>query len=100
QEATIADLQQRMERGEETARSLTQKYLARIDAIDRQGPMLHSVIELNPDALSIADTLDGERREGRVRGRLHGISILIKDNIATGDRMLTTAGSFALAGAP
>ena len=99
EEATIAGLQQRMERGEETARSLTQKYLARIDAVDRQGPMLHSVIELNPDALTIADTLDGERRSGRVRGPLHGIPILIKDNIATGDRMLTTAGSLALANA-
>jgi len=100
QEATIADLQQRMVRGDDTARSLTQKYLARIDAIDRQGPMLHSVIELNPDALTIADTLDAERRSGRVRGPLHGIPILIKDNIATGDRMLTTAGSLALANAP
>src|SRR4051812_27890615 len=100
QEVTIAGLQQRMERSEETARSLTQKYLARIDAVDRQGPMLHSIIELNPDALSIADTLDAERRNGRGRGPLHGIPILIKDNIATGDRMLTTAGSLALATAP
>jgi amidase len=100
QEATIADLQQRMVRGDDTARSLTQKYLARIDAIDRQGPTLHSVIELNPDALTMADTLDAERRGGRVRGPLHGIPILIKDNIATGDRMLTTAGSLALAHAP
>jgi amidase len=100
QEATITDLQQRMARGDETARSLTQKYLARIDAVDRQGPMLHSVIELNPEALAIADTLDAERRAGRVRGPLHGIPILIKDNIATGDRMLTTAGSLALANAP
>ncbi|HEY7172150.1 MAG TPA: amidase [Vicinamibacterales bacterium] len=100
QEATIAELQQRMARGDETARSLTQKYLARIDAVDRQGPMLHSIIELNPDALTIADTLDAERRAGRTRGPLHGIPILIKDNIATGDRMLTTAGSLALANAP
>jgi amidase len=100
QEATIADLQQRMARGADTARSLAQKYLARIDAIDRQGPMLHSVIELNPDALAIAESLDAERQAGRVRGPLHGIPILIKDNIATGDRMLTTAGSLALANAP
>src|SRR5262245_36233345 len=100
QEATIVDLQQRMTRGDDTARSLTEKYLARIDAIDRQGPMLHSVIELNPDALAIADTLDAERQAGRLRGPLHGIPILIKDNIATGDRMLTTAGSLALANAP
>jgi len=100
QEATIADLQQRMVRGDETARSLTEKYLARVDAIDRQGPSLHSIIELNPDALAIADTLDAERRAGQVRGPLHGIPILIKDNIATGDRMLTTAGSLALANAP
>ncbi len=98
EEATIATLQQRMQRGQETARSLAEQYLARIDAIDRNGPSLHSVIETNPDALDIADRLDAERRGGRVRGPLHGIPVLIKDNIATADRMMTTAGSLALAG--
>ena len=100
EEATIADLQRRMEAGQDTARSLVEKYLARIEAIDRRGPELRSVLEINPDAGAIADGLDGERRSGRVRGPLHGIPILIKDNIATGDRMMTTAGSLALAGAP
>jgi amidase len=100
EEATIADLQRRMETGQDTARSLVDKYLGRIEAIDRRGPELRSVIEINPDAATIADGLDAERRSGRVRGPMHGIPILIKDNIATGDRMLTTAGSLALAGAP
>jgi amidase len=98
QEATIADLQRRMEAGQDTARSLVEKYLARIEAIDRQGPALHSVIEINPDALAIADRLDAERKSNGPRGPLHGIPILIKDNIATADRMTTTAGSLALTG--
>jgi amidase len=98
EEATIADLQQRMQSGRETARSLTEQYVARIDAIDRGGPGLHSVIELNPDALAIADRLDAERSSRGPRGALHGIPILLKDNIATADRMMTTAGSLALAG--
>src|SRR4051812_46400300 len=85
EEASIADLQQRMARGQETARSLVQKYTARIEAIDRQGPTMRSVIELNPDALAIADRLDAERKEKGARGPLHGIPILIKDNIATAD---------------
>ena len=97
-ELTIADLQQRMEGGRATARSIAEQYLARIEAIDRGGPALHSVIELNPDALAIASRLDDERRSGRVRGPLHGIPVLLKDNIATADRMMTTAGSLALAG--
>ena len=97
-EATVADLQRRMETGQDTARSLVEKYLARIDAIDRGGPALHSVIETNPDALAIAAQLDTERRTKGPRGPLHGIPILIKDNIATTDRMMTTAGSLALAG--
>src|SRR5215510_5342757 len=100
EEATIADLQQRMSAGHETSRSLVDKYLARIDEIDRRGPELRSVLEINPDARSIADAMDAERRAGRVRGPLHGIPILLKDNISTADRMLTTAGSLALAGAP
>jgi amidase len=98
EEATIADLQQRMQSGRETARSLVEKYLARIEALDRRGPALHSVIETNPDALSLADQLDAERRTRGPRGPLHGIPILIKDNIATADRMHTTAGSAALEG--
>src|SRR5262252_5988537 len=98
EEATIADLQQRMQSGRETSRSIVEQYIARIDAVDRRGPALRSVLELNPDALAIADRLDAERRSGRTRGPLHGIPILIKDNIATADRMMTTAGSLALAG--
>ncbi|HEY3204899.1 MAG TPA: amidase [Thermoanaerobaculia bacterium] len=98
-EATVADLQKRMASGEASARSIAEKYLARIDAMDRRGPTLHSVLEINPDALSIADSLDAERRAGRLRGPLHGIPILIKDNISTADRMNTTAGSLALVGA-
>ncbi|HEX7086022.1 MAG TPA: amidase family protein, partial [Vicinamibacterales bacterium] len=97
-ELTIADLQERMTRGQESARSIVEKYLARIDAVDRGGPALRSVIEVNPDALAIADRLDAERREGRVRGPLHGIPVVVKDNIDTADRMTTTAGSLALEG--
>src|ERR1051325_8510662 len=98
EEATVRNLQERMSSGRDTARSLAEKYLARIEAIDRNGPALRSVIEINPEALEIADRLDGERRAGRVRGPLHGIPVLLKDNIATADRMMTTAGSLALAG--
>ena len=97
-EATLADLQSAMASGRMTAHSVTQQYLDRIHALDRTGPALRSVIEINPDALSIADTLDRERKAGRVRGPLHGIPILVKDNINTADRMTTTAGSYALAG--
>src|SRR3954468_8199576 len=99
EETTIAALQQRMQSGQETSRSIVDKYLARIEALDRSGPALHSVLEVNPDARTIADQLDAERKSGRTRGPLHGIPILIKDNIATADRMMTTAGSLALAGA-
>lgn len=100
QEATVADLQRRLTAGQDTSRTLVDRYLARIEAIDRGGPELHSVLELNPDARAIADALDAERKAGRVRGPLHGIPVLIKDNIATHDRMMTTAGSLALAGSP
>ncbi len=96
--ATIEDLQRRQAAGEVSARELTAAYLERIAAIDRAGPKLNAVIELNPDALEIAAQLDAERKAGRVRGPLHGIPILIKDNIATADRMETTAGSLALVG--
>ena len=98
EEQTIADLQQRLTSGRETSRSLAEKYLARIEAIDRNGPTLRSVIEVNPDALVEADRLDAERTVNKVRGPLHGIPVLLKDNIATADRMQTTAGSLALAG--
>ncbi len=81
-------------------RRLAEMHLERIDAIDRVGPSLRSVIEINPDWEEIADRLDGERRDGRERGPLHGLPVLVKDNIDTGDRMLTTAGSLALSAAP
>jgi amidase len=97
-EATVADLQAAMSSGKETARSLAEKYLARIDAVDKNGPAVNSVIEVNPDAVSIADDLDKERRAQKPRGPLHGIPVLIKDNIETSDRMQTTAGSLALVG--
>jgi amidase len=97
-EIAIADLQAGMASGKFTARSITEKYLARIEEIDKQGPTLNSVIEINPDALAIADALDKERREQHVRGPIHGIPLLIKDNIDTADRMQTTAGSLALLG--
>ncbi|HLT75114.1 MAG TPA: amidase family protein, partial [Ohtaekwangia sp.] len=97
-EATIDELQKKMEAGELTSRQITQHYLDRIREIDRGGPMLNSVIEINPDALAIAEERDHERKENKVRGPLHGIPVLIKDNIDTGDKMMTTAGSLALEG--
>jgi len=97
-EVTIASLQEWMGSGRYTARRLAELYLARIDELDRDGPALRSVIETNPDALALAESLDRERRSGRVRGPLHGVPVLIKDNIATADRMETTAGSLALVG--
>ncbi len=100
EEATIADLQAGMKSGKYTSVRLCQLYLARIQAMDKTGPNLHAVIETNPDALSVAAQLDAERKAGKLRGPLHGIPVLIKDNIATGDKMLTTAGSMALATGP
>jgi len=97
-EATIEGLQGEMQAGRLTAHELTAAYLQRIAEIDRAGPGLHAVIEINPDALAIADQLDAERRAGHVCGPLHGIPVLIKDNIDTADRMQTTAGSLALVG--
>jgi amidase len=97
-EVTIADLQAGMSSGKFTARSLVEKYLARIEEIDRRSPGVNSVIEVNPDALAIADSLDKERKEKSARSPLHGIPVLIKDNIDTADRMQTTAGSLALLG--
>jgi len=98
-EIGIADLQAGIKAGKHTSRSLVEKYLARIEAIDRKGPTLRSVIEINPDALALAEALDKEHKEKGPRGPLHGIPVLIKDNIATADRMATTAGSLALVGA-
>ena len=100
EEASVTQLQEAMAGGRYTSRRLVELYTERINAIDRRGPTLRSVIELNPDALSIADALDAERKSGRVRGPLHGIPVLIKDNVDTGDRMMTTAGSLALEGTP
>src|SRR6266568_3108477 len=95
EEATIAQLQESMRSGARTSRSICAAYLTRIAELD---PKLHAVLETNPDALVVADRLDGERKAGHVRGPLHGIPVLVKDNIATVDRMMTTAGSLALAG--
>jgi amidase len=97
-EASLSDLQQQMQAGKYSSRSLVEKYLHRIKEIDRDGPSINSVIEINPDAESIANSLDKERKERGARGPLHGIPILIKDNIDTNDRMQTTAGSLALVG--
>jgi len=97
-EMTILELQEKMDSGEWTARRLVESYLERIRRLDQHGPAIHAIIELNPDALSIAEALDVERKAGRSRGPLHGIPILIKDNIDTHDRMQTTSGSLALEG--
>jgi amidase len=98
-EITVAQLQEAMSSGRHTARSVAELYLARIDEIDRRGPAVNSVLETNPDALAIADALDRERKDKGVRGPMHGIPVLIKDNIDTADRMKTSAGSLALADA-
>ena len=95
-EMTIVELQQAMVRGTLTARTLTERYLQRIQAIDRHGPALNAIIELNPDALGVAEDLDRERKQRGARGLLHGIPVVIKDNLDTADRMHTTAGSLAL----
>ncbi|HUP27236.1 MAG TPA: amidase [Chloroflexia bacterium] len=97
---TISEMQQKMAAGELSARALTEAYLQRIAEIDHSGPNLRSVIEVNPDALEIAEAMDDERQASGPRGPMHGISVLLKDNIDTADKMLTTAGSFALAGEP
>jgi amidase len=99
EEGNAVALARAMSEGRLSAERLVRDCLARIDAVDRHGPRLRSVIELNPDAVAIAKALDGERKAGRVRGPLHGLPVLVKDNIATGDRMSTSAGSLALDGA-
>ena len=98
EEATIAHLQQRMTSGQDTARSLVEKYLSRIETLDKRGPSLNQVLEINPEVLDIADKLDAERKARGDRGPLHGIPVLLKDNVGTADRMTTTAGSLALEG--
>ena len=98
-EITISELQEGMKSGRFTARSLVGKYSARIAEIDKGGPAVNSVIEMNPDAPAIAEALDQERKTKGPRGPLHGVPVLIKDNIATADKMMTTAGSLALVGA-
>jgi amidase len=98
EEATIADLQAGMKSGKYTARALAHAYLQRIDALDKQGPRLRAVLEVNPDALATAQALDAERKAKGPRGPLHGIPVLVKDNVAMHDRMQTTAGSLALVG--
>lgn len=97
-ETTINIVQERMRKGTLTSESITKMYLKRIEEVDKKGPKLNSVIEINPDALQIAAALDKERKAGKVRGPLHGIPVLIKDNINTGDKMMTTAGALALKG--
>ena len=99
-ELSVAQLQEGMTSGQYTSRRLVEAYIRRVSEIDAAGPRLRSVIETNPDALAIADALDAERKVKGTRGPLHGIPVVIKDNIDTGDKMLTTAGSLALVGAP
>ena len=97
-ETTIADVTASMRSGDRTTRAIVSQYLSQIDQLDRQGPMLRSVIETNPEALTIAERLDRERDAGTVRSPLHGVTVLLKDNIDTADQMTTTAGSLALQG--
>jgi amidase len=99
-ELTIAQLHEKMSSGAWTSAEITQKYLDRIELINKSGPELRAVIEVNPEALAIAKQLDAERKSGKVRSSLHGIPVLIKDNIDTGDQMETTAGSLAMVGSP
>ena len=98
QDVSLQSLAERMAAGSLTSHALASAYLQRIEAVDRAGAQLNSVIELNPDALAIAQALDLERKAGRVRGPLHGVPMMVKDNIATGDRMSTTAGCWGLEG--
>ena len=99
-ELTISQLQEQMSSGKMTSEGITRKYLDRIELVNNNGPELRAVIEINPEAIAIAQKLDVERMVGKLRGSLHGIPVLIKDNIDTGDQMQTTAGSLALVGNP
>src|SRR5262249_53992686 len=99
-EATVAQLTAEMAAGKLTSEQLTREYIARIAALDQSGPGVNAVIELNPDAIAMAKSADAMRKKGTVLGPLHGIPVLLKDNIDTGDKMQTTAGSFALFGVP
>jgi amidase len=98
EEISIQELQEGMKSGKYTARGIAEQFLARIEALDKHGPSVNSVIEVNPDALSIAEVSDRERKQKGARVSLHGIPVLIKDNIDTADKMMTTAGSLALVG--
>ncbi|MCA9452623.1 MAG: hypothetical protein KC584_08350, partial [Nitrospira sp.] len=95
EEATIADLQEGMRKGTYTSRSIVEMYLKRVEEIDKRGPAIRSYLEINPDALAIADQLDQERRDEQIRGPLHGIPVLLKDSIDTADKLSTTGGSYA-----
>ncbi|MFQ5741792.1 MAG: amidase [Acidobacteriota bacterium] len=97
-EMSVSELKEAMERGRYSCRSIVERYLSRVDSLNRQGPALRALIETNPDALEIAESLDQERRSGNLRGPLHGIPVVLKDNIDTADKMTTTAGSLALQG--
>ncbi|MEP6713289.1 MAG: amidase, partial [Ferruginibacter sp.] len=97
-ETTIDELQQKMNKGQLSSESITKMYLKRIVDIDKKGPGLNAVIEINPDAIQVARSLDMERKAGKLRGPLHGIPILVKDNINTAGKMMTTAGALALIG--
>lgn len=97
-EVTISELQDLMKNGKQSSKSLTRMYLDRIEKLDKNGPKLNAIIEINPDALKIASKLDEERKAGKIRSLMHGIPVLIKDNINTADKMQTTAGSLALIG--
>jgi amidase len=97
-EITIDELQKMMKDGKTTSKAITKMYLKRIDAVDKKGPAINSVIEINPDAIKIAEEMDKERKAGKLRGPMHGIPVLIKDNIDTADKMMTTAGASALIG--
>lgn len=100
EEISIADVQSGLQSGKYSSRHLVEAYLTRIGELDQRGPAVNAILQLNPDALAIADSLDAERKAGHVRGPLHGVPIVLKDNIATSDRMLTTAGSLVLMGVP
>src|SRR5258708_28880888 len=98
EETTIAELQEGMKAGRYTARGIAEKYLERIEALDKHGPAVNSVIEVNPDALALAEASDTERKQKGARGPLHGIPVLIKGNIDTADKMMDTAGLLAVGG--